>query len=182
MVRKPSRVVRLMLPRQAAVLACILLVSSTTVLGIRTDDRKCKCFMCICDFDPHPLPPELPPHHDHPPPTEPEHHSPPPESEHVPSPPPPEPEHVPPPALPESEHHYPPPVVEPVPEYHYYPPPAYGYYPSVGLPYYPPAGEMYPRDKAASKSGAHRQRAPSRLLLVATFLVLSSCSLLMRPS
>jgi hypothetical protein len=155
MVRKASRVVRLMLPRQAAVLACILLVSSTTVLGIRTDDRKCKCFMCICDFDPHPLPPELPPHHDHPPPTEPEHHPPPP-------PPPPEPEHV--------------------PEYHYNPPPAYGYYPSVGLPYYPPAGEMYPRDKAASKSGAHRQRAPSRLLLVATFLVLSSCSLLMRPS
>ncbi|KAK3164728.1 hypothetical protein QOZ80_1AG0023800 [Eleusine coracana subsp. coracana] len=160
-----------MLPLQAAILACtIMLARSPAALGFASDGRKCRCFMCVCDFDPHPLPPELPVHH-YPPPAEPEHH---------PSPPPP------PPALPEP-HYYPPPVEhEPVPgEYHYYPPPAYGYYPSVGLPYYPPAGDMYPRDKASSKSGAHRQRGPTRLLLAVVVVLASaalSSSLLQAPS
>ncbi|XP_062208484.1 leucine-rich repeat extensin-like protein 6 [Phragmites australis] len=83
-MRKPSQ--GQMLPLQITIL--VSMVVSPAAMGIVTDG-KCKCFMCICDVDPHPLPPALPSHH--PPPAEPKT---------VTSPPPP-------PALP--EYHYPPP-------------------------------------------------------------------------
>lgn len=177
MVRKPAGRIAptMLLPLQAAILAGMIIAPPpAAALGYASGDRKCKCFMCVCDFDPHPLPPEMPVHHD-PPPTEPEHHPPPPPPP-VPSPPPPA----------EPEHHYPAPVEhEPIPiGYPYYPPPAYGYYPSVGLPYYPPAGDLYPRDKP-SKSGALRRQPGSRLLLAVVVVLASaalSSSLLVPPA
>ncbi|TVU34510.1 hypothetical protein EJB05_16345, partial [Eragrostis curvula] len=140
--------------RVAMVLLACMIITAPAPAAARgfANHDKCKCLMCVCDFDPHPLPPEMPE----------EHHPPPP----------------PPPALPE-QHYYPPPVVEhePVPagEYHYYPPP-YGYYPYVPgqLPYQTPVGEMYPR--ASSKAAPHGH-GPSRVLL-AVLVVLASAVLL----
>ncbi|TVU34531.1 hypothetical protein EJB05_16366, partial [Eragrostis curvula] len=138
--------------RVAMVLLACMIITAPAPAAARgfANHDKCKCLMCVCDFDPHPLPPEMPEEH-HPPP---------------------------PPALPE-QHYYPPPVVEhePVPagEYHYYPPP-YGYYPYVPgqLPYQTPVGEMYPR--ASSKAAPHGH-GPSRVLL-AVLVVLASAVLL----
>ncbi|XP_062214615.1 protein TRACHEARY ELEMENT DIFFERENTIATION-RELATED 7-like [Phragmites australis] len=150
-MRKPSQ--GHMLRLQTMVVISMVVSQPPAVLGLVTDD-KCKCFMCICDVDPHPLPPALPAHHP-PPPSEPEVVS------------------QPPPALPEY-HHPPPSEHEPTPDYHYYPPPyPYGY-PWEGTTYYgPPAGEMYPRDKA-SKSSALRQGGHGLSSLILAVLLASA--------
>ncbi|KAJ1284228.1 hypothetical protein BS78_03G189000 [Paspalum vaginatum] len=117
-------------PLQITMFLVAMSVSPAAVLGIATD-KDCKCFMCVCDLDPHPLPPEMPTHHP------------------TPSPPPPEPVPSPPPPAPELPAYYPPPTTG-----YYYPPQPYGYpwYPAT---YGPPAEEMYPReDRRSSKSGA----------------------------
>ena len=148
-----------MLPlrRIITLLAVTAASSSPAALGIRTYE-DCKCFMCVCDLDPHPLPPEAPSRHQPPP-------------EPVPSPPPPPPPSPPPPALPA---YYPPAEHEPAPGYYYYPPMPYGYPWQGG--YGTPAGEVYPReDRRASKSGAARGARP----LLAAALASAALSLLL---
>jgi len=155
-----------------AVVVNMLLASPAAVLGIVTDE-DCKCFMCVCDLDPHPLPPEVPTHH--PPPAQPVP---------VPSPPPPSPS-PPPPAPVVVPAYYPPPTTG---YYYYNPPQPYGYpWPTTTYGYGPPAGEMYPRDYGhESKSGAARRhgggcgRASLALPVALASAVL--LSLLLRPA
>ncbi|KAL6842525.1 hypothetical protein ACP4OV_027369 [Aristida adscensionis] len=161
-------------PPQVMTVAAVIAVSmlAPPALGARPD-VKCKCFMCVCDLDPHPLPPEVPEHHS---PPAPEHHPPPPPVP-VASPPPPPPAPVVVPA------YYPPPTEhEPAPGYYYYPPMPYGY-PWAGTSYGPPAvGVMYPRDSTAIKSAARRQVGGGGLsgLLLAVTLASAVSSVLMR--
>ncbi|KAL6615548.1 hypothetical protein ACP70R_037818 [Stipagrostis hirtigluma subsp. patula] len=170
-MRKPSH--GRMPPLQTMAVVAVVSALASPALGSRPD-VKCKCFMCVCDLDPHPLPPETPvPVHHSPPPVP--VSSPPPPS---PSPPPPVPvSSPPPPPTPALTAYYPPPV------YYYYPPMPYGYpWAGAGAAYGPPAAEMYPRDRGAVKSGAHRRQVGhdggSRLLL-AVVLASSALSLLL---
>lgn len=150
-------------PLQAAIVVTTLMASPAAVLGIPMDE-DCKCFMCVCDLDPHPEPPEVPT----------THHAPP-----VPSPPPPPPSPSPPPPAPVVvPAYYPPPTTG----YYYYPPQPYGY-PWPTTTYGSPAGEMYPRDdrRRESKSGAARPHGGSRLVL-AVALASAVLSLLLLPA
>jgi hypothetical protein len=158
-MRSPIRGGMLPLHVAAAVVVTMLAFPAAVVLGIATDE-DCKCFMCVCDLDPHPLPPEVPTHH--PPPAQPEP---------VPSPPPPPPSPSPPPPAPALPVYYPPQT-----GYYYYPPQPYGY----------PAGEMYPRDdnRRESKSDAarrHGSRGRASLALAAA-LACGVLALLLRSA
>ncbi|XP_014754398.1 leucine-rich repeat extensin-like protein 1 [Brachypodium distachyon] len=170
-MRKPSKMLHL----KITILVSMCMVVSRS-LGVETD-HKCKCFMCLCDVDPHPLPPALPT--DHPPPPEREYYPPPSEPEPTPEyyPPPSEPEPTPgcypPPSEPEPTpgYYYPPPSE---PEY-YLPPPAEPYEYPWGDTYGPPApvmgitgtpGQMYPQDRAFNPSSARRSRCQGVSTLV----------------
>lgn len=139
-MRNPIRSV-MPTPLQAAIVVTMLAASpAAVVLGMVTDE-DCKCFMCVCDLDPHPLPPEMPTHHPAP-------EQPPP----VPSPPPPVPSPPPPAPVVVVPAYYPPPTG------YYVPPQPYGYPWPTTYGYGPPAGEMYPRDYGhESRSGASRR-------------------------
>ncbi|KAM3349841.1 hypothetical protein ACQJBY_022609 [Aegilops geniculata] len=147
-----------MLPlRMMIALLSMSLVVVSPAMGIPTDD-KCKCLMCVCDLDPHPLPPAMPSHHPahYPPEPRPEP-KPKPEPEPEPQPEPrpepkpkpqpepqpePEPEPQPEPKPePKPQHCPPPPEPVPTPVYYYYPPPSE---PEPTPVYYlPPPAEPY---------------------------------------
>ncbi|KAM0879628.1 hypothetical protein ACQ4PT_034109 [Festuca glaucescens] len=165
-----------MLPLRAIMLATmsLVMVVSPAMAGVTED--KCKCLMCVCDVNPHPLPPALPAHH--PPPSEPE---PEPEPEPIPT-----PKYYPPPTEPEPKPVYYPPTTkpEPTPVVYYSPPSEPGYYltPPAG-PYgypwsntYETPGQMYPQYYPSSANRRMSSQLLAYFILVAAgILSLLTC-------